>query len=302
MVTILIAYAKGTSDILDVCLSALNRHDAGAENDIMVITDSLGWSEALEVSSKHSNITVSAYDIGKTANGSEMHGKLLDKAIRELDSEYVLTLDSDCFPVADKWLSDLLAMQQGNTVLSGILWPWVPAPKSVSEITLEYRIRRSHCWSNTQTACQLVKRSFIVDNELSFTGDDDTGFTICKKAHQLGFTIKGFMPTCCALPVGDLDPEMNRHACVIYGDKVYHQGGSTRRLQGASVDPLGFYEMARGRVFDEKGAEWILKAENHHRYVLDREEDVAQFKMKLMFEEMTRYLAVNDRLFDSTNY
>jgi hypothetical protein len=145
-----------------------------------------------------------------------------------------------------------------------------------------------------------VKKSFIESNGLSFTGDDDTGFAICKKTHQLGYTVRGLMPTCCALPVGELDPEMNRHSCVVYGNKIYHQGGSTRRSQGAVIDPLGFYNKARQRVYDEKGAEWILQAGNHHRYNLDREEEVAQFKMRLMFDEMVRYLAEHDSLFTNS--
>lgn len=301
MITILIAYAKGTSDMLDVCLSALDRHPAGIDHHTMVITDGFGWGEAVEVAGKHNEGFPAAYDIGPTSSGSEMHGKLLDRAIKDLESEYVLTLDSDCFPVADGWLEDLFKMLEGNVVMSGILWPWTPPPRSVNEATLEYRIRKAHCWNNTQTACQLVKRSFIVDNGLSFTGDDDTGFAVCKKAYQLGYTISGLMPTCCALPSANEDPEMNRHVCVVYGDKIYHQGGSTRKSQGAAIDPMGLYDNARGRVFEEKGAEWILTAGNHHRYNLDREEEVAQFKMRLMFNEMARYLTEHDSLFNSTN-
>jgi hypothetical protein len=301
MIIILITYVEGTSEILDTCLSSLERHKAGAENEIRVITDGQGWGEALEVSGKHTGVMPIAYDIGQTANGSEMHGKLLDVAIEQSDSEYILTLDSDCFPVADGWLGDLLEILQENVMLSGILWPWVPPPKSISEATLEYRIRRNHCWNNTQTTCQLVRKSFIVDNRLSFTSGDDTGFAICEKVHQLGGDIKGFMPSCCALPNGDLNPEMNRHACLIYGDKIYHQGGTTRKLQGAIIDPLGFYNNVRKGVFIERGAEWILSDGNHHNYNLDREEDVAQFKMRLMFNEMARYLTEHDRLFNPTN-
>ena len=301
MITILVAYAAGTSEMLDVCLSALDRHSAGVECNVLVVTDGFGWGEAIEVASNHKEGIPIAYDIGPTANGSEMHGKLLDRAIKNVESEYILTLDSDCFPIADGWLGDLLGMIQGNIVLSGILWPWVPAPKSLNEATLEARIRKNHCWNNTQTACQLMKRAFIVDNGLSFTGGDDTGFEICKKVHQLGYGLTGLMPSCCALPEGNLDAEMNRHACVVYGDKIYHQGGSTRRLQGAVIDPLGFYDKAREKVFKEKGAEWIMVSGNHHRYKLDREEEVAQFKMALMFDEMKKYLTQRDRLFDCTN-
>jgi hypothetical protein len=52
-------------------------------------------------------------------------------------------------------------------------------------------------------------------------------------------------------------------------------------------------------VFQEKGAEWIMTDGNNHRYRLDREEEVAQFKMNAMFREMLKYLETHDRLFDS---
>lgn len=302
MIDILVAYAAGTSEMLDVCLSSLGRHRAGADCQVMVITDGIGWEEAVNVARNHGGVIPIAYDIGSFGSGSEMHGKLLDAAISQSKSEYILTLDSDCFPVADGWLGDLLWRLHGNVMLSGILWPWIPAPKSVGEGTFEARIRKNHCWDNTQTACQLVKRSFVVDNKLSFVSGDDTGFNICRKVHEIGGKVDGFMSSCCPLLDNkNEDVEMNRYACVVYGDKIYHQGGSTRRLQGASIDPLGLYDKARDRVFKEKGAEWILEAGNHHRYKLDREEDVAQYKMKWMFEEMRKYLLQNDALFTCDN-
>jgi len=295
--TTLIAYAAGTMEMLDVCLSALERHKSGVDNRIRIVTNAIGYAEALSVTSEH-NAEVVAYEIGMTPNGSIMHGMLLDAALNDVETEYFLTLDSDCFPVADDWLLDLLRMMDDGAILAGILWPWIPPPNDIDEMTMEYRIRINHCWNNTHVACQLARKAFIVSNALRFVDGDDTGFEITERARTLGMKIDGWKPSRCALPVGEFDPEMNRHVCLIFGDKMYHQGGSTRKLQGAKIDPLGIYDAARERVFAEKGAEWILQDANSHKYLFDREEEVAQFKMRTMFDEMRRYLERNDRLFN----
>jgi len=296
--TALIAYAVGTEQMLDTCLSAIERHIPGEELIVRVITDQWGYGGALDAIASH-NANVLVYDIGFVDNGSEMHGKLLNSAIKEVDTEYVLTLDSDCFPISDNWLGHLVGLHKQGSEIAGILWPWIPPPEDLNKAEIEYRIRRNHCWNNTQVVCQLVRKDFVVQNGLSFVEGDDTGFSICDAARSRNLLIGGLMPTRCALPRGDLDPEFNRHVCVIYGDMIYHQGGSSRKAQGASIDPLGLYDEARERVFQEKGAEWIMADGNSHRYRLDREEEVAQFKMNVMFREMLKYLETHDRLFDS---
>jgi len=296
-ITALIAYAVGTEEMLDVCLSAIERHVSGEELVVRVITDKWGYGGALDATAAH-NASVLVYEIGFASNGSEMHGKLLDSAIREVDTEYVLTLDSDCFPIADNWLGHLMGLHRKGMEVAGILWPWIPPSEALNKVTIEHRVRRNHCWNNTQVACQLFKKDFVIQNNLSFIEGDDTGFSIYEMARDKGLLVGGLMPTRCALPKGELDPEFNRHACVVYGDMVYHQGGSTRKAQGASIDPFGFYDEARERVFREKGAEWILGDGNSYSYKLDREEEVAQFKMDAMFKEMRKYLETHDRLFN----
>ena len=319
-VTILIVYVAGTADMLDVCLASLKRHPGGIPYKVRIITKaskiscqisdkndlmafakygaSDDYAEAMNVASCYENIEVWSYEIGYTLTGSEMHGKLLDKAVYDVDTEYVLTMDSDCFPVADNWLQYFMELHRLGAEITGILWPWIPPPANLNKNTIEYRVRKNHCWNNTQVVCQLVKKSFVIQNGLLFNSGDDTGFSLCEFAHSKDLLVTGLKPTRCALPKGNLDPEMNRHVCVVYGDMIYHQGGSTRKKQGASVDPLGYYDEARERVFREKGAEWILKDENSYRYRFDKEEDVAQFKMNAMFAEMKKYLETHDTLFD----
>ena len=223
-----------------------------------------------------------------------MHGRLLDLAMADVTTERVLTLDSDCFPVANGWLKVLVDMADGG--VSGILWPWVPPPPDLDPKNIESRVRTYHCWNNTQVACQLVRADFVRDNRLMFIRGEDTGFEILDKAHEMGLPVRGLMPTRCALPDGGFDAELNRHVCVVYGDCIYHHGGATREKDGAVLVRGPIYDGAREKVLRE-GAEWVLDDALSHRYVFDREEEVAQHKMEAMYEDMVRYLGTNDRLF-----
>ena len=298
--TIIITYAAGVPEILDVCLASLARHDAGMPCEVKVVTDALGFTEAKKVI-EHSPLedcTLNDYNIGAFKTGSEMHGKLLDTAVRNCDTEYILTLDSDCFPVADNWLGRLMDLHKGGYFISGILWPWIQPPADLNKATIEYKIRKYQCYDCTQVACQLIRRDFLVDNNISFIGSRDTGFSVIDKAWERGLTVGGLMPTRCPKPKAGVDPELNRMCCVVYGDMIYHQGAATRSVTVGDIDPQGWLEEARKRVLQEKGAEWILKPGNSYQYNMSREEEVAQFKMEGMFASMRNYLLTHGRLFE----
>jgi hypothetical protein len=302
MVEIVICYAPGTAEILDVCFAALSRHDSGAPVDrIVVATDPCGVEEASMVMESYKsslNFSMMVRDVSMCRTGSQIHGKLLDYALEECDSEYFMTLDSDCFPVAPGWLKTLLDPLINNVghVLYGILWPWKPAPCGLDEKTMEYKVRKYHCWNSTQVACQICKTSFLSDNNLSFLGLADTGFSIVQEAWKTSGGVGGIMPSRGPLCDG-MDPELNRMCSVVYGDLMYHHGGASRVLtDDIGVDGSGLSE-ARERVIAEKGAEWMLEDGNSHKYAFDREEEVAQFKMDGMYNAMRRYLLTHDRLF-----
>lgn len=300
MIKILIAYAAGVPDILNTCLASLARHDPGVEVDIGVITNQHGFFEALDVAMDYPSLgaSTSSYDVGVCKTGSEMHGKLLDLAVRDSDTEFILSLDSDCFPVADGWLKYLVDMHKLGNFVTGILWPWIQPPIELNKDTIEYKIRKYHCYNSTQVACQLIRRDFLIDNDLSYVGARDTGFSILDKVWEKGLKVGGLMPTRCPKIEEGLDPEMNRVCSVIYGDMVYHHGAATRSVTMGNVDPHGFLQKARDRVQKEEGAEWLLNPENSYSYGFDKEEQVAQFKMDSHYASMKEYLLTHDRLFE----
>ena len=301
MTTILMTYVSGTERILDVSLRSLARHFAGCQYQLSIITDVrdvAAWDHLQKVSVGN---TLYRFDVGNPTSGSGQHGRLLDEAVKLVTTPWFLTLDSDCFPVADGWLQALMDMQADDVAASGILWPWIPAPCDLNPKTIEYKIRKNHCWNNIQPACQLIRTSLIKDRGWKFADSDgyDTNCAFMEKAYGAGYRVVGLKPTRGPLPddESEIDPEMNRHESIIYGDLIYHHVGASREGRGETKDKANLFEKARQRVYNELGAEWMLIHGNSHAYKMDREEEVAQFKMKMMFNAMTKWLETNSCMF-----
>jgi len=298
-VTILTAHLEGTAELLRTCLASIERHPSGYPFEMWILTDSRSDAASKEVDEETKDFEWAkrvSFELSGDVYGSSMHARLLDATVPHVETDFILTLDSDCFPVADDWLKDLVEEYAMGNVLPGIVWPWIPIRPDESAMEIESRVRRYHCWRNTQVACQLVKTSFL--NGLRYESSDDTGFALLDRVKELDLNIDGWIPSRCALPDVEMDPEFNREACVIFGDKMFHMGGASRKVQGAEVDPEGMFDTARGRVLAEKGAEWILEEGNHHEYTFEKEDEVAQRKMEGMYQAMRKYLETEDRLFD----
>lgn len=285
MVTIVIAYQTGTSGILATCLASIGRHTKCKYQVMVVVRGS--ESDIDEVIEK-SGIPVQLVFLGEDGHGyigSKVHGAMLDEVIPKIDTEYLLTLDSDCFPVADGWLTDLVGKMDDPTVgCAGILHPWQPPAEDMPRNKLEWRVRSQHCWDVTHVACQLVR---VCDLEgMSYMAGDDTGLDIPRKMAEKGKKCVGFMATRCANPDPEfgLDPEFNRHICLIFGDKVYHHGGFSRKnVLGEERDFQNSFGWVEDILLSYGGAEFLLHDENSYKYKFDREEEVAGEKMKRLF-------------------
>jgi len=303
MISVLVSYASGTEKMLDVCLKSIARHKAGEPFEVIVLTgDDLAYKEAKKVSGNKAEVRM--YDTTGAGSSSGRHARMLDSAVKELKTEYFLTLDSDCFPVADEWLSCLMKMlKTPNVEVTGICWPWIPPPATTERNTIEWRVRRQHCWNNTQVACQLMRTEYYLAKGLMFADPegDDTNFGLMDKVHADGASVIGFLPTRCALPDdgidSSVDPECNRYVCVIYGDLIYHHGGASRETKGEFSVQRGLYDKARERVIAEEGAEWILLPENSYCYKMDNEEVVAQEKMRMFYQQIPAFLMTHNSLF-----
>lgn len=299
MVTILMVYISGTRRMLDVTMQSLVRYNAGYSYRLRIITDGndpKGLSEAFDFIGC---ADIREYDVGSALSGSGQHGRLLDRALQDVDTEFFMTMDSDCFPVADGWLKALMDMQADDVAASGVLWPWIPPPDTVNHNTIEWRIRKYHCWNNTHPACQLIRTKLMKDNGWRFADPDgdDTNHGFMDKAHEAGMRVVGWMPTRGPLPDSEFDPEMNRFESLISGDMIYHHVGASRECRGGMAGKSQIFKSSRERVYNEAGAEWMLKPGNAHIFKMDREEEVAQFKMKMLYQTAMVYLERNDSLF-----
>jgi hypothetical protein len=301
MVTILMAYVSGVKKMLDVTMTALARHDAGYpfrvglvvdESDTMALTECFDWVGTADVR---------AYDVGTAKTGSGQHGRLLDRALKDVDTEFFLTMDSDCFPVADGWLKKLVDMQADDVAASGILWPWIPPPDTVEHNTIEWRIRKYHCWKNTHPACQLIRTKLMKDNGWMFADPDgdDTNHGFMEKAYAAGMKVVGLMPTRGPFPDEEFDPEMNRYESLVFGDMIYHHVGASRECRAGMAGKAQIFKTARERVYNEVGAEWMLIPGSSHAFKMDREEEVAQFKMRMLYRTATQFLETRNGLFSN---
>jgi len=294
-VAILISYRIGDPELLNICLNAVERHTKVDYEVVLAVDGKPDNFDAWNETKNRSRLQYSFFD-GGDLFGSARHGEMLDvvtKRIQSLnDHKYILTLDSDCIPIADNWLDDMMTMH-GH--VSGILHPWIPPSKDLDETTIEWRLRSRWNWRNTHVACQVTPVWFTKAYKISYRDGDDTGLMIPMKAHEMGKTVRGFMPTMCPFPDDDFDPEFNRDVCVVFSDRVCHIGGGSRDAESV-IWPAASFQKARQRIRDEGHARWIL--EEGYKYKFDREAEVVEAKMQVMYSLMKNYLAQgNTRLF-----
>jgi hypothetical protein len=282
MVTIVICYKKGTGDILSVNLASLARHTKDVPYNVVVLAAEGDVDEDLESLKSYYRIKVQQVGLEVGLVTTKAHGIMLDQYIPEgIDTEYVMTLDSDCFPIADGWLSDLLKM---NADVTGILHPWAPPPPDMNKKRIEWRVRSQHCWESTHVACQMLKTSKLKELGVKYNAGDDTGLAIVAAAKANGLKIDGYKATRCPIDMGGIDPEFNRYIGLVFGDKVYHHGGWTRTTVGNDKPVFGSeYEWVAERILKERGAEWLLDDMVSYSFTFDREEEVAKEKMDRLF-------------------
>jgi len=291
VVTIVICHRGGTKDMLAVCVDSIKRHTTEIGYSLMFVVrdpeeEVSAYQTAMNVY-HDSDVRVDVCQVD-CPDDTRVHGHMLDQVLPEqVDTDYVMTLDSDCFPVADGWMGRLLHELTEGATCSGILHPWAPPPERMSKKKIEWRVRSQHCWETTHVACQLMRTCDVerlMKEGASYGGGDDTGLLFPLIAKANGEHCSGFRVTRCPRPSKkNFDAEFNRYVCLVYGDMVYHQGGHTRVALGD--DPVfgKNFGHAAERVIRENGAEWLLDDANSYLFSLDREEEVAAEKMQRLF-------------------
>lgn len=294
-VTIIVSVGGASQNILETCVASIRRHTSDSDYKLLFACPSHQGNPASYVADAE-NIPIAFEDIADDdMSGSAVHGRLLDRIIQNtLDTDLFLTLDADCFPVDDSWLTILRNYIEEGAGVSGILCPYAPPPSDMKE-GLEHRIRSHLCWNNTHVACQMTRKSIIDKLGVGFRSGDDTGLAIPMAAHASGWCVKGLMPTRCAKPEEDVEPELNRETCVIFGDSVYHHGKGCREElnRGLPEEP---WDKIRSEVLSHRGAEFLLRSDMSHEYVFNREEEAAHIKVMDVMGGMVQYLQNHNSL------
>ena len=283
--TIVICYRSGTANMLRVCLSSIKRHTL-ADYHVVVVChgseDTFDAGDLLGIC----DADVKFLDINSlAANPSHAHGKMLDAVIPScIETKYVMSLDSDCFPVASGWLMTLRGMLEEGAGCAGILYPYAPPSSSLRVSSVEFRVRIQQCWLNTHVACQMLAvDSFGEHPGMRYGGGDDTGLLIPAMTRNADARVEGYRATRSPKAALGMDEEFNRYMSIVFGDAVYHHGGFTRGpgvFESEFGNQFGWVEK---RLFDEEGAEFLLDDANSYLLRYDKEDDVARQKMSMLF-------------------
>jgi len=284
-VTIVICYATGTASVLRACLSSIARHTQDDDYRVWVVNRRQDAPfDAAEELTFLSCCELKMVDVKKTDTTSWTHADMLDAIVPRVETEFILTLDSDCFPVADGWLCDLKAMIRNGADCVGILYPYGPPPSDMPKNKIAYRVRSQQCWQTTHVACQMLSIDLLRRFQLKYHDGDDTGLAIPAAIKKAGLLIDGFRATRSPKPSGDYNAEFNRYVGIVFGDKVFHQGGFTREnLCGDEEILKQQFAWLKERVIAEEGAEFLLDDACSYRFKFDREEEVAERKMSHLF-------------------
>ena len=288
-ITIVICYVRGTAEMMAVCLGAIARH---TDNSVRVIvaTGEGHIDDGLVDVVGDSPLSITILEVMDRfmVKGRE-HGAILDRIVmNEVSTPYTLTLDSDCFPIADGWLEGLQEMMRttSKSGTAGILHPWGPPPQ-MKTTAIEWRVRKQHCWETTHVACQLIRTvdaKASIQSAVGYAVGDDTSLGMIELLKSLNHTCTGYKPTRCPKPAVEFDAEFNRYSCVVYGDMVVHVGGFSRENVFGDDAVFGkAFNWVEGRILEEGGAEFLLEDDESYRYTLDREEEVAAEKMQRLF-------------------
>jgi hypothetical protein len=188
-----------------MCLDQLTRHPCDAAYDVLVWDNSF-LPEHLEVI--ESDPRVQMY--GGPKRGEDVrHGRALERLLRKVPetTDYVVTLDTDAFPIRDGWLDVLLGHLDAGAQIAGV-WRDEMAPE------IEPYVHPS---------CLAIRRETLLDLGVGFArreGAQDVGQNLTRAITAQGGDIA-------RLPRSNV---RNVHFLMagIYGNLIYHQGAGSR--------------------------------------------------------------------------
>lgn len=110
-VTILIAYYR-TPDLIETCLKNIQQHSSSLLNRVIVVDN----ASADGVGSRLGGGIVDWMELPLNCG----HGWALDYGSWHVKTRYLVSLDSDAWPVADNWLEELVGALDAGAAVAGI--------------------------------------------------------------------------------------------------------------------------------------------------------------------------------------
>jgi hypothetical protein len=223
---------------IELCLREVARRSAGSDYEVFVWDNAHVPALRDIVSRTGARLYPSDGELAaaameqETSSLSKVHAASLQRLLSHVgeDSEFVITLDTDAFPVRDGWIEVLKSNLETNS-LTGI-WR--------DEMT-----GRMAPFVHPSCLCIRRERLLSIDQPFSFQWVQDVGQWITMDVLEMGERI---------LPL-ERSNARNAHFLIggIYGDLVYHQAAGSRRpvfrmTQGEDAD-AHVYEVLREAAF-----------------------------------------------------
>ncbi|HYY33063.1 MAG TPA: hypothetical protein VE693_05695 [Gaiellaceae bacterium] len=190
-----------------LCLEQLERHTRGSSYDILV-WDNTFFPEHLELLEADPRVSVFSE---RESEKDIRHGRALDRLLHEVaaETEYVVTLDTDSFPIRDGWLENVLGRLDQGASLAGI-WRDEMAP----------RIR-----GYVHPSCLAARRETLVALGVDFARKQgvhrvDVGQDITNAVLAAGGKVSRLRRSNAR--------DMHFLMGGVYGDIVYHHGAGSR--------------------------------------------------------------------------
>ncbi len=207
----IIMVVHNAREIVQLSTQRTLRNIAGRSARLVVVDNASGdgVEEWLRVLARRGDIDLIRNDTNIS------HGPAIEQACRQTESRYIVTLDSDAWPLTPDWLDRLRDMLQGNVKAAGILHP------------------RGY----VHPSCLMIERETIAKLNLSFLKDRaegvDVGERITKDLLGAGCEIAGF------------DGPISLGA--EYGGIVCHQWYTSRQRRDRHIDEVPTVEIRQSQ-------------------------------------------------------
>jgi hypothetical protein len=191
---------------IKLCLQQLERYATLSSSYDILVWDNSFLSEHLEILEADPRVSVLSE---RETHKDVRHGRALDRLVREVsaETEYVVSLDTDSFPIRHGWLENLIGRLDRGASIAGV-WRDEMAPEIRPYV---------------HPSCLAMRRDTLLELDVQFSragGGQDVGQRVTEAVLAAGGRVSGLHRS----------NARNLHFLMagIYGDLVYHHGAGSR--------------------------------------------------------------------------